>query len=117
MSKLGTVRFKGKSGSRYRFDVYPLEAVLDKGLGGVYVVTERKRSKTKPGFCHVRMSAGHSGDLAASLTNGEKAFSARGANCFCVHLQKDEAARLSVEQDLLRKRPGSSRTTDQTQTP
>lgn len=103
MSKLGTVKFTGRSGSQYRFEAFPLESVLEKGLSGVYVVTERKQGKTKPGFVHKRISAGQSSDLCQSLSNGEKAFSARGGNCFCVHEQSDEIIRQSIEQDLMRK--------------
>jgi len=105
MKKIGTVHFAGKSGSRYKFDAYPLEADLDAGLCGVFVVTERKRSKSKPGFVHVRLGTGQSEDLRTSLADGGKGFSEKGANCFCVHAQEDKALRTSIEQDLMRKRP------------
>jgi hypothetical protein len=105
MKKLGSVNFKGRSGNQYRFDAYPMEAVLEGGVSGVYVVSERKPGNSKSGFVHARLSTGQSEDLGASLTGGGKGFVENGANCFCVHAQSDEAIRQSIEKDLMRKRP------------
>jgi len=103
MKKLGIVNFKGKSGNRYKFDVYPLQATLDSGVAGVFVVTERKRSKTGKGFAHARLAVCQSLDLGASLAGSEKGFAEKGANCFCVHPQDDEAVRADIEKDLTRR--------------
>lgn len=103
MKKLGIVKFKGKSGNHYKFDAYPLQAVLDSGVAGVFVVTERKRRKTGTGFVHSRLTTGQSLDLGASLTGGEKAYAEKGANCFCVHPLDDQDARSAIEKDLTRK--------------
>ncbi len=103
MKKLGTVNFKGRSGNHYKFDAYPLHMVLDEGLAGVYVVTDRKRCKSKPGFRHIRLATGHSDDLRMSLTNGKDAFSSKGANCFCLYAQNNVEIRRNIEEDLMRK--------------
>ncbi|HUT61658.1 MAG TPA: hypothetical protein VNA25_27785 [Phycisphaerae bacterium] len=108
MSKLGTVRFSGKSGARHAFAAYPLETVFARGVSGVYVVTRRKPGKSKKGFVHKGICTGQSDDLRQSLASDERSFSARGANCICVHTEKDKGARQKIEQDLVREpRTGS----------
>ena len=42
MNKSGTVKFSGKSGTRYAFTAYPLETVFAQGFSGVHVATQRK---------------------------------------------------------------------------
>ncbi len=107
MKKLGTVNFKGNSGNHYKFEAYPLQTVLDEGISGVYVVTDRKRCRSKPGFRHTRLATGHSDDLRMSLANGKKTFLEQGANCFCLYAQNNVEIRRNIEQDLIRK-PGPS---------
>jgi len=109
MNKLGTVKFSGTSGARYAFAAYPLETVFGRGVGSVYVATRRKQGKSKKGFVHKRICTGQSDDLRQSLASDERSFSARGANCICVHAEKDQDARQKIEQDLAREpRAGSS---------
>jgi len=109
MNKLGTVKFSGKSGARYAFIAYPLETVFDEAFGGVYVVTRRRQGKSKRGFVHKRICTGQSDELRQVLTSQERSLSAQGANCICVHAEKDEGTRQEIEQDLLQKpRAGSA---------
>lgn len=103
MNKLGTIKFSGKSGARYAFAAYPLETVFDEAFGGVYVVTRRRQGKSRKGFAHKRICTGHSGDLRQLMTGDERSFSERGANCICVHAEKDECARQNIERDLVQK--------------
>jgi hypothetical protein len=103
MNKIGTVKFSGKSGNRYKFNAYSLDTVFKKGFSGVYVVTQRKQGESKSGFVHKRICTGQSDDLHQSLTSDEKPFSARGANCICVHAEKDKDIRQRIEQDLIAK--------------
>ena len=108
MSKLGTVKFSGASGTRYAFAAYPLETVFAQGFSGVYVVTRRKRGKSKSGFVHKRICTGQSDGLFQPLASEEQSFSARGANCICVHAEKDKGAREKIEQDLIQEPPAGS---------
>jgi hypothetical protein len=105
MSKLGTVKFSGKSGTRYAFTAYPLQTVFVEGLGGVYVITRRREGNCKSGFVHRRICSGQSEDLRQPLPGGAQGSRAKGANCICVHAEKDEVARLAIELDLFRKPP------------
>jgi hypothetical protein len=102
MNKLATVKFSGKSGVRYAFKVYPLEAAIAQGFAGVYVVTLRKESKSKSGFVHRRMGTGQSDDLPLLPSSDGQSYAARGANCICLHAETDRDARLKIEQDLIR---------------
>lgn len=102
MSKLGTVKFSGKSGTRYAFTAYPLQTVFVQGLGGVYVVTRRRQGKTKSGFVHRRICSGQSDDLRQPLPGDEQGFCAKGANCICVHAEKDGPTRRAIELDLVK---------------
>ena len=101
MNKLGTVKFSGKSGARYAFAAYPLETVFEKEFSGVYVVTRRRQGKSKSGFVHKRICTGQSDGLRQPVTSDEQSFSARGANCICLHAEKDRGARQKIEQDLI----------------
>ena len=109
MNKLATVKFSGKSGTRYAFTAYPLETVFAQGFSGVYVVTQRKPGKSKSGFVHRRMCTGQRDGLCQPLASGGQSFAARGANCICLHVEKDKGARQQIEQDLVREpRTGSA---------
>ena len=100
MDKLGTIKFSGKSGARYLFAVYPLDAVFDDALSGVYVVTQRRKVTTRKGFVHRRIHIGQSADLRELVAATEPSFSTPGANCICVHAEKNDDARLKIQADL-----------------
>lgn len=102
MNKLANVKFSGKSGARYAFEVYPLEAAIAQGFAGVYVVSLRKEGKSKSGFVHRRMGTGQSDDLPLLPAGDGRSYAAKGANCICLHAETDKDARLKIEQDLVR---------------
>jgi len=102
MTKLGTVKFSGKSGQRYAFTAYPLETLFDQAFSGVYVVTRRKEGKARKGFVHKRICTGQSGDFRQFLAGDDASIAARGANCICLHAENDQATRQKIEQDLFR---------------
>ena len=102
MDKLANVKFSGKSGARYAFEVYPLEAAIAQEFAGVYVVTLRREGKSKSGFVHRRMGTGRSDDLPLLPASDGQSYAARGANCICLHAETDSDARLKIEQDLIR---------------
>jgi hypothetical protein len=109
MSKLGTVSFSGTSGERYAFAAYPLETVFKKGFTGVYVLTQRKEDKSGIGFMHRRICMGQGDGLRHRPAGDDASFSESGANCICLHTERDKNARQRIEQDLIRKpRPSSN---------
>ena len=99
MSKLGSVKFKGKSGAQYAFSVYPLQTRIRSGYSGVYVITERKHGR-EGGFVHKRMYTGQGENLSESVVRDDASTSTRGANCICVYAEKDAGQRHKIEQDL-----------------
>jgi hypothetical protein len=103
MKKLGTVKFTGKSGTRYAFAAYPLDPAPAAGFQGVYVVTRRREGKFKGGFVHLRIGLGQSDGAHKPLEGAGRSFAARGANCICLYPEKDEGGRRNVVLDLRRK--------------
>lgn len=99
MNKLGVVRLTGKSGTKYKFGAYPLDTVFKKGMAGVYVVTKRVR-KGSGAVKHREIQLGQTGDLGLPLSEAAESFVTAGANCICVHGEKDEAVRRGIQQDL-----------------
>jgi len=99
----GNVTFVGKSGERYHFQAWSLEARF-KSVAAVYFVTRRAYdNSTYRRACHDGIFIGQTVDLSGSLTDEVQLerFRKYGANCVCVHLLADEAQRIAVEQDLL----------------
>ena len=101
MSKLGSMNFKGTSGTVYRFHVYPSTATF-KAIGAVYFVT-RRFPKTGGGFRHQRVYLGQTADLSKAFDKHNKTdlFEEHSANCICVHQESDPSQRKTIEQDLL----------------
>jgi len=102
MAKISTVKFKGKSGESYDFNVYPMDQSF-KAIGGVYVVTRRFKDEDD-GFRHKIIYVGETGDLSTRFDNHHKAdcFTEHSANCICVHVDDDEDSRLAKEDDLIK---------------
>jgi hypothetical protein len=103
MKRLGTVKFTGESGARYAFAAYPLEAGFTRDFQGVYVVTRRREGKPKGGFLHLRIGVGQSDGLRQPPSSGGWSSAVRGANCICLHVEKNQDVRLNVVHDLMRK--------------
>ena len=99
----GNVIFVGKSGERYHFQVWPLDARF-KSVAAVYFVTKRAYdNSTYRRACHDAIYIGQTENLSSSLADEAQLerFRKFGANCICVHLLADEGRRIAVEQDLL----------------
>jgi hypothetical protein len=102
MSKLGNVKFKGKSGIQYAFSVYPLQTRIRDGFSGVYIITERKHGNSG-GVVHKRIRTGQSENLTETVVLAESG-AANGANCICVHKEADASERQKIELDLASRR-------------
>ena len=99
----GSVTFVGKSGERYHFQAWSLEARF-KSVAAVYFVTKRAYdNNTYRRACHEGIFIGQTEDLSGSLAAEAQLerFRKYGANCVCVHLLADAGRRIAVEQDLL----------------
>ena len=99
----GNVIFVGKSGERYPFQVWPLEARF-KSVAAVYFVTKRAYdNSTYRRACHDAIYIGQTENLSSALADEAQLerFRKFGANCVCVYLLADEGRRIAVEQDLL----------------
>jgi hypothetical protein len=99
-----SVIFRGRSGTGYRFQAWPLDTEF-KGSAGVYIVTKREcLDRTFPLIgSHRCLAIGQTANFAASLlTKAELSkLSAQGANCICVYPVAEEVRRLEIERDLI----------------
>lgn len=99
----GSITFVGKSGERYHFQAWNLEAKF-KPIAAVYFVTRRAYdNSTYRRACHDGIYIGQTTDLSGALADeGQiERFRKYGANCVCVQVIADEARRIAVERDLL----------------
>ncbi len=101
MASLGTAVFRGQSGTRYRFKVFPLGTRFRK-ISGVYVVAYRHQG-TSGGHGYTALFAGCTADFSQPFAEHPQAenCSRRGANCICVLKDGSEESRLAKEQDIL----------------
>jgi hypothetical protein len=99
-----SVTFQGKSGTRYRFEAWPMDTKF-KPVGGIYIVTKREcLNRTFPSMAsHRCLAIGQAADFAATvLSKAELSkLAAQGANCICVYAMADESRRLQIEKDLI----------------
>ena len=102
MAKLSTMKFKGKSGAEYSFDVYPLDTNWKDNISGVYFVT-RRHQKADSRFYHDKIYVGQSTDIKERHVNHhrESCFSKKDANCLCILIENSETRRLAIEKDLI----------------
>ncbi len=97
MAKLGNYRIMGRSGAIYRFEAFPLSTDWEP-VAAVFMVTHR----------HIRPdgSAGHVplrvGQTANMQQIGDHLGGGKGyrSNCICLLLEKSEAERLKIIDDL-----------------
>lgn len=100
--RIGTVIFSGKSGEKYRFEVWPVETRFQP-TPAVYFVTRREATAgTYSGAGHEHIYLGHTPDISRPLgTSAQLAwFNANGANCVCVHAAESEERRSAIKRDL-----------------
>ena len=100
--RIGSVEFNGKSGEKYRFEVWPMETRF-KPVAAVYFVTKREVTVgvfNRAGHEHLYL--GHTSDLSGPLgTEAQLAwFSTKGANCLCIYSAGSEAQRAAIQRDL-----------------
>jgi hypothetical protein len=99
-----SVTFQGKSGTRYRFQAWPMNTKF-KAVGGIYVVTKREcLNRTFPNMAtHRCLAIGQTADFAATvLSKAElRKLDDQGANCICVYPVADESRRVYIETDLI----------------
>ncbi len=103
MASFGNILFSGRSGSKYRFHVWPLETRF-KPLAGVYFITRRVfENRNYRLASHEGVYIGQTSNLAAVFESSAllERFRKHGANCICVCPIADEGQRLATEQDLL----------------
>ena len=96
-----TIDFVGKSGTKYTFYIYPLNATF-KAVGGVYVFTKATQA-AGGGETHKVIYVGQTGDLSSRFTDHHKqpCIDRNGANRICVRAEASEATRLAIEKDLV----------------
>jgi hypothetical protein len=103
MASLMKITLTGKSGTEYKFDVYPKEATLE-AFGAVYALTSRVKMPDKH-FIHTIPPTyiGQTGDLSKCFCDHhqEECFESHPWNCICVHRDDNEASRLKKESDLI----------------
>jgi hypothetical protein len=98
MAHLGTVFFRGRSGTRYRFDVWPLGTAF-KPLAAVCLFTKRafRNHNFSATASHECMHIGQTRDLSALSYD---AGYASGSDCICIHVVADGEQRAACERDL-----------------
>ena len=100
MAKLGAVNVPGKSGALYKFIAYSLDTTFKEHRPAVYVVTRRRQVHETGLFKHHRIATDQTDDMRQLLADSSGSRQPRGANCICVHSEKDETARLAIWNDL-----------------
>jgi len=101
MAKLGRVRFTGKSGQTYVFNVYPIDTPL-KEVGGIYCITRRYKNSNKK-YVHKLIYIGRTEDLSTRFDGHHKdeCFVENDANCICTYSEDDHDLRCTKETDLI----------------
>ena len=101
MACIGRMIFRGKSGTAYRFKVYPFGTRFRK-ISGIYVIGNRMQG-TNGGRRVVPLYVGHTEDFSQPFNQHRKAdnFAEQGANCICVQSDVDEESRVAKEHDLV----------------
>jgi hypothetical protein len=100
--RIGTLVFSGKSGAKYRFEVWPMETRF-KPLAAVYIVTKREvTTGTFSRAGHEQIYLGQTPDISGPLGTQAQldSFSASGANCVCVYAVESEERGAAIKKDL-----------------
>lgn len=96
------ITFTGKSGEKYRFQVWSLETRF-KPMAAVYFVTKRaKENSNYRRASHDSIYIGRTANLADPFGTESQfdCFRKHGANCVCICLIDREEQRILVEEDL-----------------
>ncbi|QDU33609.1 hypothetical protein KS4_16610 [Poriferisphaera corsica] len=102
MSRISTVKFTGKSGVAYPFDVYPFDMLWDDGIAGVYFVSNRHKNKLKKNI-HQSLLIGETGDIQSIFPDHPKRDKLRKlkANMICVYRKSNHEDRKKIAADLV----------------
>ena len=102
MSRISTVKFTGKSGVAYPFDVYPYDIVWNEGMAGVYFVSNRHKGKSKK-FTHQSLLIGETGDMQSEFRDHPKSVELEKlkANMICICRKSNPEQRRKIAEDLI----------------
>lgn len=101
MVKIADATFKGKSGTPYQFEVFPIDTAFNP-IEAVYIFTERTVNNGVGS--HRFIYIGEALDLQNRISGHEKFVPAKmeGANCICVMRTSGQHYRQNAETDLIR---------------
>lgn len=101
MAKLSEVTLSGKSGTKFKFNVYPIGEECP-NESGIYAFT--KREPKGADFNHHVIYIGMAQSFQKRFYNHHKddCIDKNGANCICLMAIKDEKQRTAIEDDLLK---------------
>jgi hypothetical protein len=96
MAKIESISLKGCSGTSYEFNVYEYGTNFN-SFGAIYFISTRQKGK------HTPIYIGITDDLSTRFNDHhkEECFIKYGSNCISVHQETSEAARKSIEEDIL----------------
>jgi hypothetical protein len=97
-----TLTLAGASGHLYEFEVHDFFTQL-KGISGVYAITARRVDEAKE-VIHTLIYVDHTDSLPEFLHHHpqEACFDAHGANCVCIHRDRNAVSRRTKVKDLIR---------------
>jgi len=102
MASLGKATFEGNTGTRYRFNVFPLNTRFRK-LGGIYMIAYRCHGK-QGGYRHRILYVGSTDDFSQPFEKQHQKsqnLMQLGANCICVQSDQSQESRLEKQRDLI----------------
>ncbi|UWN49643.1 hypothetical protein ASALC70_01856 [Alcanivorax sp. ALC70] len=101
MSKIGTLKLTGASGTEYTFNVYPYNTDF-KAIAGVYYISKRTEKADGRGN-HSAIYVGQTEDLSTRFDghHDEACFLKNRANCKSVLAESSKKRRLEIEADLV----------------
>lgn len=101
MAKLASVEFAGHSGTKYSFNIYPIDTNFNQ-IGGVYCFSKRTLNKEGTGS-HSVFYIGIANDFSTRFNDHHKMDCAvkKGANCICIHQDENDKSRQEKEKDLI----------------
>jgi hypothetical protein len=99
MPKLGELTVPGKSGTKYKFDAYPLHTVWTR-ISAVYIVTHRDLL-ADGGVEHVCIHLGESENLQEMPPPPSAWMKRHRANCICIFQEAGAERRRQIIEDIL----------------
>ena len=102
MSRLSTIELTGKSGTKYSFNVYPIDEECP-DESGIYLFSKRTLKPGSTSYTQDFIYLGRAQSFVKRFYNHHKddCIDKKGANCICLMNVKDEKQREKIESDLL----------------